>query len=77
MVRKRRDRQRELLKQHETAGTKDGYVCEELAECLWSLNRKKQARPFFAKAYAILSKDPWLAANEPERLARLKQLAAD
>lgn len=70
-------RKRELLKQHEAAGTKDGYVCEELAECLLSLHRKDEARPFFARAHAILSNDPWLAASEPQRLERLKQLATE
>jgi tetratricopeptide (TPR) repeat protein len=52
----------------------DGYVYEEIAECLLILMRKDESRPYFAKAYEILSQDPWLEANEPERLERLKNI---
>ena len=31
------------------------------------------ARPWFARAYAGLSQDAWLAVAEPERIARLKE----
>jgi tetratricopeptide (TPR) repeat protein len=61
-----------LIEWELTAGGKDaGYSWEEIAECLASLGRPTEARPYFAKAYVALSKDPWLLANEPERLARL------
>ena len=66
--------QQALLAEHENAGGKDGYVYEELGECLLALNRQEEARPYFALAYDELSKDPWLADNEPARLERLKQL---
>lgn len=59
----------------EEGGNADGYGHEELAECLLALNRPAEARPHFAAAYDRLSQDPWLAANEPQRLERLKQLA--
>ncbi len=52
----------------------DGYVFEELAECLLSLKRTEESVPYFARAYEFLSKDPWLSRDEPQRLARLKEL---
>lgn len=55
----------------------DGYVYEEIAECLLILMRKSEAKPYFAKAYEILSKDPWLQANEKERLERLKKMSEE
>jgi tetratricopeptide (TPR) repeat protein len=58
----------------ESAGEQDGFVYEEIGECLLFLKRGEEARPYFSKAYKILSEDPWLAEQEPERLARLKLL---
>jgi tetratricopeptide (TPR) repeat protein len=59
----------------EEGGDVDGYGHEEIAECLLALERSAEARPHFATAYERLSQDPWLVANEPQRLERLKQLA--
>ena len=53
---------------------RDGFVFEEIGECLLLLNRADEARRYFAKAYEMLSQDPWLAEQEPERLARMKTL---
>ncbi len=58
----------------EADGTSDGYVCEELGECLLALGRAGEARPWFARAHAVLAQDTWLRAEEPERLARLQRL---
>ncbi len=66
--------QRELLREHELHGTTSGYVFEELGECLYELGRTEEAKPWFAKAHAELSKDPWLADGEPDRLKRLAEL---
>ncbi|MCA9939405.1 MAG: hypothetical protein KC418_12220 [Anaerolineales bacterium] len=67
--------QRELMAEYEAAGEPGMYVLEEIAECLHALQRNpEEARRTFALAYAQLSQDPWLVANEPERLARLRQL---
>ena len=66
--------QRDLLAEHAQNGSKDGYVFEELAECLTLLGHPDEARPSFAQAYAELSQDPWLTAGEPERVARVKEL---
>ncbi|MEM7116866.1 MAG: tetratricopeptide repeat protein [Chloroflexota bacterium] len=51
-----------------------GYTNEEIGECLLLLQRPDEARPYFAQAYAQLSQDIWLTANESERLERLKCL---
>lgn len=53
----------------------DGYVFEEIGECLLSLNRKDESKEYFKKAYELLSKDIWLEANEKERLERMKDLS--
>jgi tetratricopeptide (TPR) repeat protein len=68
--------QQALLEANERDGATDGYVFEELAECLLALGHPAEAQAYFARAYAELSGDPWLADNEPERLERLKTLAA-
>jgi tetratricopeptide (TPR) repeat protein len=58
-----------------TAEGKDGaYVFEELGECLYALGREEEAIPFFAKAHAALSADPWLAESDPGRIKRLGEL---
>lgn len=63
-----------LRLEYERAGGGDGYVFEEIGECLLLLNRKDEARPFFAQAYELLSKESWLAESEPARLERLHSL---
>jgi tetratricopeptide (TPR) repeat protein len=66
--------QQELAKEWEAAGEEDGYVFEELGECLLALGRQEEARPDFARAYELLSKDPWLQEKEGPRLRRLAEL---
>ena len=63
-----------LKAEFEAAGEDDGYVFEEIGECLLALDRAIEAQPYFAKAHEILSQDPWLAEKEPERIKRLKEL---
>jgi tetratricopeptide (TPR) repeat protein len=67
-------KQLSLKHELEYDGEKDGFVFEEIGECLLFLHRGEEARPYFSKAYKILSEDPWLVEHEPERLARLKLL---
>jgi len=55
--------------------TEDGYVAEEIAECLFALKREAESRPYFAKAYQLLSQDSWLLENEKPRIERLKALS--
>lgn len=64
-----------LAEQLAQAGETDGYVDEELGECLLAMGRADEAKPHFADAYARLSQDSWLAQHEPERLERLRQLS--
>jgi len=52
----------------------EGYTNEEIGECLILLNRGVESKSHFAIAHEILSADPWLVANEAERLQRLKRL---
>ena len=59
----------------EAAGKKGPFVYEELAECLYALGRVEEALPFFVLAYDALSQDPWVAEDEPDRIARLGQLS--
>jgi tetratricopeptide (TPR) repeat protein len=67
--------QRELEKEFEEKGIEHtGYVFEEIAECLLLLENKEEAKRYFGLAYDLLSKNPWLKANEPKRLQRLKEL---
>jgi tetratricopeptide (TPR) repeat protein len=53
----------------------DGYIWEEIAECLLALKRMGEAQKAFARAHELLSQDAWLAAREPQRIARLSQMA--
>lgn len=53
----------------------EGYTHEEIGECLLLLGRDAEAKPHFAIAHERLGDDEWIQANEPARLARLKQLA--
>jgi tetratricopeptide (TPR) repeat protein len=64
-----------LRAEYEAAGEPDGYVFEEIAECLLLLGRGDEARPWFGKAWGILSKDPWLLRDEARRLERMRGLA--
>jgi tetratricopeptide (TPR) repeat protein len=65
--------QQQLLEDRTAAGAApDGYVQEELGECLLALGRAGEAAPFFASAYELLSQDEWLCSREPERIERLK-----
>ncbi|MFC1572187.1 tetratricopeptide repeat protein [Candidatus Eisenbacteria bacterium] len=56
-------------------GDPDGYVFEEIGECLFALGRENLAQPYFEKAYALLSEEQWIKDSDPERLERLKRLA--
>jgi tetratricopeptide (TPR) repeat protein len=67
--------QRDLLAEHSRAGSTDGFVHEEIAECLLALGRGIEARPHFAAAYELLSQDPWPAERVAERIARLRKLS--
>lgn len=52
----------------------DGYLSEEIGECLLAKGRVDHSVPFFESAYEILSQDEWLMQNEKARMERLKVL---
>ena len=54
-----------------------GYVYEEIGECHLLMDQEEEARPYFKKAYDILSQDQWVVANESDRLERLKKLGTE
>jgi tetratricopeptide (TPR) repeat protein len=56
-------------------GSNDGYVHEEIGECLHALGRPADASVAFARAHALLRADPWLVENEHARLERIARLA--
>jgi tetratricopeptide (TPR) repeat protein len=63
--------QRDLEKKYEESPS--GYVFEEIGELLLA-TEPKEASEYFRRAHEILSRDDWLAAEQPERLARLQSL---
>jgi tetratricopeptide (TPR) repeat protein len=63
-----------LLRECELAREPDGYVHEEIGECLIALGRAGEARPHFARAYELLAKNPWFPPGEKVRLERMKEL---
>ena len=67
-------KQMALKAEFDSIGESDGYVDEEIGECLLLLKRESEAKPYFAKAYELLSQDEWMMANEPERMKRMKEL---
>jgi tetratricopeptide (TPR) repeat protein len=62
--------------ERETTDDPDGFVYEELGEILLAKGDAVAARPNFARAYTLLSKDPGLQAAAPERLGRLRRLGS-
>ncbi|MGE5176304.1 MAG: tetratricopeptide repeat protein [Hyphomicrobiales bacterium] len=66
--------QRALYDEFQAEGGMDGYVVEEIGECLLLKHEDAEAKPFFARAYEELSKDPWLRDSEAARLERLGRL---
>jgi tetratricopeptide (TPR) repeat protein len=68
------DKMRQL--EAELKDEQDGFVCEELGEALLATGQSSQAKPYFVTAYAKLKNEEWLGKSEPQRLERLKNLAA-
>jgi tetratricopeptide (TPR) repeat protein len=73
---KRYEKAMEILLDLDASSEPDGYVHEELAECLLALGRTMEAQAEFARAYELLSADAWLVEREPERLERLARIGA-
>jgi len=69
------DMQRKLFEEYQGEGKRNGYVYEEIAECLLVMGQAQEAEGWFAAAYAELSKDPRISRDQ-NRLNRLKELGA-
>jgi tetratricopeptide (TPR) repeat protein len=69
------ERQLELESEAAEHARPDGFVQEEIAECLHELGRMDEAKPYFGRAHDILSNDPWLMESEPDRIERLRTLS--
>lgn len=67
--------QLELFTANQKLNAPDGYVCEEVGECLLALGKTEESKPYFAQAYELLSTDDWLKRDEPKRLERLQTQA--
>jgi tetratricopeptide (TPR) repeat protein len=63
-----------LLQRLAATGVDDGFIQEEIGECMLQLGRPAWSRPHFARAYHSLAKDPWVIRDQPGRLARLHNL---
>ena len=68
--------QQRLLAEHAADGTDDGFVHEELAECLLALGTSAEAPRHAALAHEQLSQLSWFAEESPHRLERLAGIAA-
>ena len=66
--------QRELAQEIADIEDPDGYVYEELAECLHALGQTDEAKPYFRRAHELLSKDTGLVESKPQRIERLAEL---
>jgi tetratricopeptide (TPR) repeat protein len=64
-----------LHKELDRKGQPDGWIDEELAECLLVSGRDAEAKPLFVRAYEAQKNDPWVLKNEPSKLNRMKHLA--
>ncbi len=67
-------KQMALKAEFDSIGGSDGYIEEEIGECLLLLKREEESKPYFAKAYELLSQDAWMMENEAERMKRMKEL---
>ncbi len=70
------DRAQEALDVQQSLAEKesDGFIEEEIGECLLALGETEAARPYFQTAYELLSKIDWVA-EDTRRIDRLKSLA--
>lgn len=67
--------QRELLAEWEKRGEPDGFVEEEIGECLLLRGRPDEAAGHFRRAWELLQSETWIAEAEPARWERLRKLA--
>jgi tetratricopeptide (TPR) repeat protein len=66
--------QRELEQELAADNESDGFVAEEIAECLLAQGSEDEALPYFGRAYELLQGIAWIAESDSTRLARLSRL---
>jgi tetratricopeptide (TPR) repeat protein len=66
--------QQEVQHELKLLGAADGFVFEEIGECLRALKRTPEAETYFKRAYDVLSADEWIVNNDSARVKRLKTL---
>jgi tetratricopeptide (TPR) repeat protein len=66
-----------MIESVRNAGFAEGWVHEELAECLQAAGKPADAAREFRRAHELFSKDPWYPPTRMERLARIKRLAGE
>jgi len=52
----------------------DGWIDEEMAECLAATGCEAEARPLFGRAYEALKGDLWVVRNDAGKLERLRNM---
>jgi hypothetical protein len=65
-----------LAREWEAAGSSDGYVFEELGECLLAQGKPEPAAREFARAHALLVNNAQFVRDNAARLERIARLAA-
>jgi tetratricopeptide (TPR) repeat protein len=65
--------QRELFDEYRRLGEEDGFVHEEIAECLLAQGKAEDAKPYFRRAHELLKEIGWVA-EDTKRIERLAKL---
>jgi tetratricopeptide (TPR) repeat protein len=60
----------------QSAGQRDGWISEELGECLLAKGNVREARPHLQAALELLSQDSWVLSNDAKKIGHLKDLLA-
>lgn len=53
----------------------NGWIREELAESYYAIGKQAEAKPYFLKAYELLSKEDYSIKYEQDKLRHLKEMA--
>ena len=65
-----------IVQEVHEAGFTQGWVHEELGECLLALGREEDSKAHFQRAFELFETDPWYPPTEGARLARIRKLGA-
>ena len=58
-------------------GKRDGFIAEEIAECLLEMGQDEEAQPYLREAYEELSKQEWLQRSDPDQIRVLPSGVVD